>query len=115
MSEATLAEALRESGIMLSPPREYRPDDNKWGVYVGSHGGEGTTLLKAMRACLMCCGLGKWWRIDYGHGELLHVVFDRVAREHLGRGVYAEKGPMRLTCSGPRLTSNGPETASSPT
>ncbi len=56
-------------------------------VYVGSHGGHGERLIEAMRRCVSCCGIGKFWRVVYDQGPLLRDVFDRIAKEHLGAGI----------------------------
>ena len=84
--EAALAD-LEKAGVMVSRPGEGHPQNplfSQYGVCVGSHGGYGRTLVKAMRACLMCCGLGAWWRTDCNDNELLREAFDRIAAEHLG-------------------------------
>jgi hypothetical protein len=86
-AEQRCAEALESAGVMMSSPGEGHPESdlfNSWGVCVGSHGGYDERLIVAMRKCLKCCGIGKWWGID-GYGtELLRDVFDRLAKEHLG-------------------------------
>lgn len=93
MGEESAAHALEPHLTHLGRPGEGHPESEllpMWSVCVGSHGGHGKTLLKAMRGCLMCCGLGAWWRTDYGKGELLRDLFDRVSREHLGRPLYKQ-------------------------
>jgi hypothetical protein len=37
-----------------------------------------------MRKCAACCGIGKWWKTQYGSGPLLREVLDQCAREYLG-------------------------------
>lgn len=79
--ELQAAVELERRGCMLSPPGEGHPDNPRskmWGVFVGSHGGHGKTLSKAMRACLLCCGLGQWWLADFGKGPPLREVFDEI-------------------------------------
>lgn len=91
MGDAGLADAIEGDGkVMLSRPTFPGRGGpfGTWGVFVGSHGGQGKTLIKAIRACLMCCGIGVWWKTDYGEGELLRDFLDRACREHLGRPIY---------------------------
>ncbi len=74
------------NGALGNPLRE------QWGVYAGSHGGHAKTLKGAMRACLRCCNIGRFWKIGpldkKGHvvkgSPKLEAIFARVARRHLG-------------------------------
>lgn len=88
--ENEAAKALEAAGVMLSRPGEDIPESgpqDSWGVCVGSHGGYGKTLAGAMRRCLNCCGIGDWWCLDHGEGELMATVFERISKEHLGRAL----------------------------
>lgn len=86
--ERRCAEALNEVGVTgVWGPGEGHPLSecfNQWGVYMGSHGGHGDRLIEAMRRCVACCGIGKYWRMDYGKGPLMRDVFDRISRQYLG-------------------------------
>lgn len=85
--ELKAAEILEAAGVMISCPGDGIAESgllDSWGACVGSHGGHAKTLKAAMRRCLRCCGLGHWWRVEYGKGELLRDLFERVAAEHLG-------------------------------
>jgi hypothetical protein len=86
--EKQCADAIEPYLIHLGRPDEH---SREWHVCVGSHGGSGKTLLKAMRACCMCCGLGEWWVTERGDGPPLRDVFESAAKEHLGRSLYAHK------------------------
>lgn len=72
---------------MISPPGNGLLESGlkfHWGVCTGSHGGYGKTLKGAMRKCLRFCGIGNWWHVGRGEGELMLTLFKRVARKHLG-------------------------------
>lgn len=93
-AEVAAAADLERRGVMTSPPGEGHPENPEawlWGVYVGSHGGNGRTLVKAMRGCLMCCGLGRWWRVDGEGSPLLRDVFDEVATAYGLGGLHPAK------------------------
>lgn len=93
-AERAAAADLEARGVMTSEPGSGHPENPEawqWGVYVGSHGGNGRSLVKAMRACLLCCGLGAWWRADHGEGPLLREVFDTVATAHGLGGLHPAK------------------------
>lgn len=85
--EKAAASELEALDVMVSRPGEGSPESdlfNQWGICVGSHGGYAKTLKAAMRRCLKCCDIGKFWRTQYGKGELLSIFFKRVAKKHLG-------------------------------
>lgn len=83
---------LEQAGVMISRPGEGHPQSDLldcWGVCVGSHGGYAKTLAGAMRRCLKCCGIGKWWRINPPEDNMrLEAVFKRVSKKYLGRELY---------------------------
>lgn len=83
--ENVVASILCRHGCMTSEPQSGNPKSdrfNDWGVYVGSHGGHGPTLIIAMRNCLDCCGIGEWCRADYGEGEMLANLFGRLCEQY---------------------------------
>lgn len=83
--EIKAAEVLATHYIMVSRPGEGHPQSDVfdcWGVCVGSHGGYGKTLADAMRQCLRCCGIGKWWQVSPEDPGLLIDLFRRVAEEN---------------------------------
>src|SRR5260221_3001589 len=93
--EDRAAEALEGAGLMISRPGEGIPESgfqDHWGVCTGSHGGHAKTLAGAMRRCLKCCGIGEWWKLDYGEGELMADVFDRISAKYLGRSLHRASG-----------------------
>lgn len=78
---AAAAEIAARTG--MAPSRYGAGTKWMWGVYVGSHGGQGKTLVKAMRACLQCCGLGEWWAVNPPDDtQLLKEFFAEVAVRH---------------------------------
>lgn len=102
MSEESLAVAIEPYLTALFRPTDHivndpdQPMQGKWGVCVGSHGGDGSTLPEAMLKCLQCCyepdgsscGVGEFWTVAYvkveDGGELLRDFFNRMCIEHMG-------------------------------
>jgi hypothetical protein len=85
--EAAFKELEAIGSIMLSRIGEGHPENplsQQWGVFHGSHGGYGRRLRTAMERSLKCCGLGAWWRDDFGKGALTRKTFDRIAIKYLG-------------------------------
>ena len=93
--EKLAAADIIAAGGSLSPPGDGaigNPLRDQWGVYAGSHGGHAKTLKGAMRACLRCCNIGRWWHVgpydpktgNAALGPKMEVLFARVSRKHLG-------------------------------
>lgn len=60
-------------------------NERGWFCGAGSHGGSAPSLRKAMKKCLACCKLGKWWKIDHGISDMLaEDLFRDVAARHFG-------------------------------
>lgn len=86
--EKVAADRLIAAGVMVDPPFVGHPRSDVydcWSVCVGSHGGHAKRLAAAMRRCLKCCGIGKWWQADHGKGELLRDLFARVIADMKAR------------------------------
>lgn len=92
MSEDAAAERLVKAGYGISRPGDGAPGNplkECWGVFSGSHGGFAPRLVDAMRDCMACCGIGRWWKLD---GVSMQRTFGAIAREHLGwRGAFTGK------------------------
>lgn len=41
----------------------YCDKQKQFHVYMGSHGASAGTLVAAMRRCLQCCAIGKYWML----------------------------------------------------
>lgn len=57
--------------------------EHKYFVGAGSHGGSGRTLNQAMKKCLGCCDIYKYWKCDFGEGENALMFFDRLRNTYL--------------------------------
>lgn len=84
--EIAVAKQLVDAGIMCDAPGTGHPQSdvfNCWSVCVGSHGGHAKRIDAAMRRCLKCCGIGRWWQVSPPENtELLHGLFTRVLRDN---------------------------------
>lgn len=79
--EAAVLQELDNHGFLVS----YWPDrKERFFVGAGSHGGAARSLRKAMKKCMACCEIYKFWRNDFGEGEHSSTFFQRLMNQHLG-------------------------------
>ncbi len=93
LSDETAAADMEANHIMISRPGDGFEESGlkqHWGVCVGSHGGHAKTLRVAMKRCLTCCGIGRFWKRDFGKGPFLRDYFKDVAIKHLGGWPYED-------------------------
>lgn len=79
--EIKVLEELDRHGFITS----FHPDRReRFFVGAGSHGGAAPSLRKAMKKCLGCCHIYKFWKIDHGEGMMAFDWFNKLYREYLG-------------------------------
>jgi hypothetical protein len=62
LRDSERARLLQEAGFMVD---HYPNSHDQWFVGLGSHGGSAPTIRKALKRCLRCCNIGKYWHLDY--------------------------------------------------
>lgn len=79
--EIAVLKELDEHGFIVSfwPERHER-----FFVGAGSHGGAAHSLRKAMKKCMACCEIYKFWKTNHGEGEHAATMFQRLCNQHLG-------------------------------
>lgn len=77
-NEEQALKELEKGGCIVS---DYPDREDRFFVGLGSHGGSGSTVKQAMKNCLNCCKIGRFWTMP--NGRLATELFKEISEKFL--------------------------------